>query len=383
LFKSSADFNDELRRAFPECGEQAVEFYKLIDQVRVASTEKKQGRGGILKRVFGKSDSSVDSGLESARSITTLSACEKTSKRFHRFIDAQLKAFLHTSIDRCSLASACRALGVPRQNLYRFDDGAAQLATQLAESIKSTGGVVRLNSPVLRLAHNEAGEAIGVDLLSGETIIANKAILSNLTRWDTYGRLVGLQRTPSEIKNALQKLQSRGAYVIYSIVDEVALDRLPAHNFLVSAPDVDDDDFAGEFTMSVGGSASAGVFPMTVKTSTEVNPWFAYQTSEEDYEQRDQAALEQFWTRLHKALPELGDGIEVIETANPRTYYDETRRKLGMVMGTEPAVETSSVGGDFRTSVPNLFMVGDTTGVQPNLESLSQSALLVANHLTK
>ena len=80
-------------------------------------------------------------------------------------------------------------------------------------------------------------------------------------------------------------------------------------------------------------------------------------------------------------MPELGAGIEVIETANPRTYYDQTRRKLGMVMGVEATPGAGSVGTDFRTSLPNLFIVGDTV-TQPNIEKVIEGALRLADHLT-
>jgi phytoene dehydrogenase-like protein len=76
---------------------------------------------------------------------------------------------------------------------------------------------------------------------------------------------------------------------------------------------------------------------------------------------------------LHAALPELGSDIEVIETANPRTYYDSTRRKLGMVLGIE---ERLSFG--HQTSIPNVFMVGDTTISEAKVDAVVQSGLLVA-----
>jgi phytoene dehydrogenase-like protein len=136
---------------------------------------------------------------------------------------------------------------------------------------------------------------------------------------------------------------------------------------------VEDDE--GEFTLAI---ASGGVVPpvkrpITFTTRTEIDSWFAYQSSEEDYEQWDQDALEHFWNRLHAALPELGGDIEVIETANPRTYYDSTRRKLGMVLGVEEAVEFGH-----QTSIPNVFMVGDTTISEPKVDAVVQSGLLVA-----
>ena len=64
---------------------------------------------------------------------------------------------------------------------YSIAGGVATLAERLAESIKSSGGTIRLNSPVLRLAYNETGDAIGLDLLSGERVLATRAIISNLT----------------------------------------------------------------------------------------------------------------------------------------------------------------------------------------------------------
>src|SRR5262245_43383454 len=66
-------------------------------------------------------------------------------------------------------------------DLYSIAGGTATLAERLAESIKKSGGNLRLNSPVLRLAYDEVGNAIGVDLLSGERVLAKKAIVSNLT----------------------------------------------------------------------------------------------------------------------------------------------------------------------------------------------------------
>ncbi|HEU4511443.1 MAG TPA: FAD-dependent oxidoreductase [Pyrinomonadaceae bacterium] len=248
-------------------------------------------------------------------------------------------------------------------HLYVVDGGPASLAERLAEAIKRSGGNVRLNSPVLRLSYDDSGRATGVDLLSGERMFASKAIVSNLTIWDTYGKLVGLNRTPPEIKKHLNSLQGTGVYVVYASIRASAAARLPSPRMLVK-------DTEGEFTVAVANGAA------TFTTRTEVDEWFTYQTSEEDYEEWDQAALEQFWTRIHKSLPELGSDGEIIESANPRTYYDQTRRKLGMVLGTTPAQ-----GSDPRTSVPNLFITGDTVTPNPRLDSVVESAIQLAQRI--
>lgn len=258
-------------------------------------------------------------------------------------------------------------VAIDREDLFSISGGPASLAERLAESIKRSGGKVRLNSPVLRLSYDEAGRANGVDLLSGERVFAKRAIISNLTVWDTYGKLVGLNRTPPEIKKHLNTLRGAGIYIVYASMDEPAVSRLPGERMLVK-------DGEGEFTMAVSSTQRApqGKRPVTFTCRTEIDFWFAYQTSEEDYEEWDQQALEQFWKRLHAALPELGSNIEIIETANPRTYYDQTRRKLGMVLGVDGGTPVS-----FSTFLPNLFIIGDTVSFAPTLDSVVETAILL------
>ena len=254
-------------------------------------------------------------------------------------------------------------------DLYSIDGGTGSLVERLAESIKLSGGTLRLDSPVLRLAY-DSHRAVGVDLLSGETVLARKAIVSNMTVWDTYGKLVGLNRTTGEIKKQLNTLRGTGVYVVYAAIEEAAVARLPGERMLVQ-------DSEGEFTFAISSSTRApeGKRAVTFTCRTEVESWFAYQSSPEDYEQWDQEALEHFWTRLHKALPEMGSDIEIIETGNPRTYYEQTRRKLGMVMGVGDAPPSP------HTILPNLFIVGDTVSRKPTLNSIIEAAMLVAGEI--
>jgi phytoene dehydrogenase-like protein len=256
-------------------------------------------------------------------------------------------------------------------DLYSIVGGPATVAERLAESIKQSGGKLRLNSPVLRLAYDESGRAVGVDLLSGERVFAKKAVVSNLTIWDTYGKLIGLNRTPAEIKKHLSTLRGTGVYVVYAVIDEAAVARLPAERMRV-------EDGEGEFTLAISSSGIDGKRGVTFTTRTDVDSWFAYQSSEEDYEEWDQEALGHFWNRLHAALPELGSDIEVIATANPRTYYDSTRRKLGMVLGINEGVEVSH-----RTSLPNVFMVGDTVSAEPKIDVVVQSAFSLVETIVR
>jgi phytoene dehydrogenase-like protein len=262
---------------------------------------------------------------------------------------------------------------------------------------------VRVDSPVLRLAYDSGDRAIGVDLLSGETVLASRAIVSNMTVWDTYGKLVGLGRTPLDVKRKLATVQGVGAYLIYAAMEDAAATRIPAEHLLAVTDwqEVGSEQELSEFTFAattaVERRAPAGKRAVTLQATTDVEHWFTFQANEEEHETRDQEMLEAFWERLHRSLPELGAGIEVIETATPRTFYDLTRRKLGMVGGTIQAPGSTTTQGllggglggfvtssmSHLTSLPNLFIVGDTVFPGAGLASVTLSALIVANEMTR
>jgi phytoene dehydrogenase-like protein len=92
--------------------------------------------------------------------------------------------------------------------------------------------------------------------------------------------------------------------------------------------------------------------------------------------------LEACWGRIHAAMPELGAGCEVIETATPRTFYDTTRRKLGMVGGIGQSLDVFGMNSlSHRTALQNLYMVGDSTFPGQGIAAVTQSGLIVANEI--
>jgi phytoene dehydrogenase-like protein len=128
--------------------------------------------------------------------------------------------------------------------------------------------------------------------------------------------------------------------------------------------------------------APAGKRAVTVSTFTEAEQWFAFHEDESEHEAQDQSALETWWQRLHAALPELGDGVEVIETATPRTFYENTRRKLGMVGGVGQSLDVFGPNSlSHRSILPNLYLVGDTTFPGQGVAAVTHSGLIVANEI--
>ena len=347
------EFEDALSKAFGECSDAASSFYRTIT-----------------------------SASDSMETKPLSSYLKNGSSGFRNFIDAQLQTFLQCSSESCSLGAATSALN-PQRDSWSIEGGAQRLADSLAESIRKSGAVLRLNTPVLKLAYASDGKPIGVNLLTGETIVATRAIVSNLTVWDTYGKLIGLSRTPREATSRLRNSRSFGAYSLFLTMDAVGAARLPAHRLLaLSNPPAGEpyDPTQNQFFFSLGSHHQMGPerkAPVTVTTFTNAADWFSFHEDHTAQENQDQQMLEAVWSRLHAAMPELGDAVEVIETANPQTYYETTRRKFGMVG--RPHNPVGDNDASLNKPFPNVFVVSDTTSKGFGIESVAQAAYQLAN----
>jgi phytoene dehydrogenase-like protein len=392
--RSSAEqFAESLRDVFPECADQAAEFYR---DLKVAGTtlrkllqpdcdllsSSKTGRAYKLLR-SGKAGAKI----LAAGSDSVATHLKGLSFRFRRFLDAQLEILAQGNSNEVPYLQAAIALTEAQEGLFAIRGGSAALATRLAASIRASGGSVRLNAPVLRLAYDSTGNAIGVDLLSGERVTA-PAIISNLTVWDTYGKLVGLNRTPPEIRKTMQTLRGWGAYLMFLSIEDDWSETLGSNRFLALTDWQASAEYDPENTQLFLNAAPAwdtrapaGKRAVTVHAFTAADAWFTFHSNEEELEIQDQQTLEACWERLHKALPELGDKVEVIDTSTPRGYYESTRRKLGMVGGVIPTSTEFWPGQpSYLTSLSNLFNISDTTS-GGGLASVSRAALVLADKL--
>ncbi|HEY0005001.1 MAG TPA: NAD(P)/FAD-dependent oxidoreductase [Pyrinomonadaceae bacterium] len=397
ISENDEEFEESLHRSFPECAQMAVSFYRELAPLaeslqRVAQRVPDLPTASKLRRMKAVApEAFIAPRIYAAMNDSAAKHLTQTSTRFRRFIDAQLLMFAQRDNASCAYLYAAIALCLPRRGMYEIRGGAPALVYALVEAIRKSGGTVRLNTPVLRLAYDSSGQARGVDLLTGERVEATRAIISNLTVWDTYGRLVGLNSTPAEIRSRLKKLHAWGAYLLFLGLDEETAQRLPSAHILAlngEQQTVDDEPPASQLMFAAAPAwdtrGPAGKRAVTVAAFTDPEQWFAFHQDESEHEGLDQSWLEACWERLHAALPELGSGIEVIETATPRTFYENTRRKLGMVGGVGQSLDVFGPNSlTHRTFLPNLYMVGDSTFPGNGVAAVTQSALIVANELAR
>lgn len=393
LMPDDAEHADEMRRAFPECPDEAAGFFHdaafIADALRDAAREmpglaaasRRQRIGLIARRMR------VAPRVMASMGHTTARHLKATSERFREFIDSQLSLFTLTQADSCAYLHAAVVLTEPQRGLYALRGGGQALADFLADSIRRSGGTVRLNTTALRLSFDSSGGAAGVQLLSGEQIEASRAVISNLTVWDTYGKLVGHARTPSVVRGRLRHQHGLSAYQIFVAVDEEAAQRLASERVLAAVKPVDvEEQGVRPFMFSAAPSwderAPAGKRAATFSAITDAERWFVHDSGEGGHEEADQRMLEECWTRLHSALPELGAGAEVLETATPLTIYERTRRRLGMTCGFGQSLDLFGPHAPtHRTMIPRLFIVGDTVFPGNGVAAVTCSALAAANEI--
>jgi phytoene dehydrogenase-like protein len=350
------DFEASLPAAFPECAEAATKFYR--DLTSSTSIETKAG---------------------------TLEHLRSCSPRFRDFIDIQLKALAQCSSVGCSPQLAAGALD-PQRSFWEIDGGAQSLIDSLVASFKHSGGKLRLNFPVLRLAYGPDGTPVGVDLLNGERVFATRAIVSNLTIWDTYGKLVGPGRTPRQISPLLKAMSAPGSYQMFLTMAEPTASAMPAKRILLQTPQPDEDSSEAEtqlffyLSSSKEGNSSGADCTAVVSTYTDAQDWFSFHEDLAAFEDRDRTMLESTWARLHSAMPELGAAVELIETATPQTFYETTRRRFGMIGRPTTASATYSMA---ESPFPNLWLVGDTVAGTFGLDGIVESAWAAARRLTR
>ena len=348
-------FEQNLAAAFPECSATAIDFYRDLRQFATATKP-----------------------IPADKLLSA--ALDKCSSRFRRFIDLQLQTFLQRSTEECSYAAAAAAL--TNRSFWSIDGGAQSLADALANSLKTSGATLRLNAPVLRLAYGPDGAPAGVDLLNGERVLATKAIISNLTVWDTYGKLIGMGRTPPPVSAQLKRMRAWGTYQIFMSMDRSTAAGLSSRRVLALTDWQEGQSYNPEFnqfTLSVRSdfdSTTAEMVPATLSTFTNVEDWFSFHEDHSAHEEQDQSVLETLWSRLHAAIPELGDSVEVIETATPRTFYEDTRRKFGMTGQPHPSFPA------LRTMpFQNTLLVSDTVASGAGVAEVVDLALNTANLL--
>jgi len=261
--------------------------------------------------------------------------------------------------------------------------GVGQIAQKLVAGLETHGGRIQYKARVTQIV-TEGGRAVGVKLASGELLRA-KRVISNATRWDTFGQLLDRDQ-PLDEDRWQERYQKSPSFL--SVHMGVRADALPAgtdcHHILVK--DWEQMEAAyGTVFVSIPTLLDPDLAPpnhhiLHVFTPCWISDWL--NLSPEDYQAQKEQRAQELCDRLAPIIPQLDAAIDYIEIGTPRTH----RRFLGRVDGSYGPIPRRKLPGLLtmpfnRTAVKNLYCVGDSTFPGQGLNAVAFSGFACAHRV--
>eukprot|EP00252_Welwitschia_mirabilis_P016879 TRINITY_DN3755_c0_g1_i6.p1 TRINITY_DN3755_c0_g1~~TRINITY_DN3755_c0_g1_i6.p1 ORF type:complete len:604 (+),score=106.20 TRINITY_DN3755_c0_g1_i6:123-1934(+) len=264
--------------------------------------------------------------------------------------------------------------------------GVGGISKNLVKGLVDHGGKIlfRANAKNIIL---ENGKAVGVTLTDGRKYYAKK-IISNATRWDTFGKLLQMEKLPKEEEN-FQKLYIKAPSFL-SIHMGVRADVLPGdtdcHHFVL------EDDWGkleepyGSIFLSIPTVLDSSLAPkghhiLHIFTTSWIDDWKGLSLS--DYNLKKEAVANDLISRLESTLfPGLNRAVTFIEVGTPKTH----RRFLARYDGTYGPIPRKEprglLGMPFNTtSVEGLYCVGDSCFPGQGVIAVAFSGIMCAHRV--
>jgi len=262
--------------------------------------------------------------------------------------------------------------------------GVGRIAQKLVEGLQNAGSKIEYKARVTRILV-ENGKAIGVQLATGKEYRA-KRIVSNATRWDTFGKLLSPEQMPAKEQRWQKRYQKSPSFLSLHLGANAEV--LPAgtecHHILLEdwrrMEDPEGTLFVSIPTLLDPDLAPAGHHIIHAFTPSYIEDWQGL--SAKDYQEKKEQAAENFIERLEAIFPGLSAGLDYQEVGTPRTH----RRFLGREDGTYGPIPRRKLLGLLgmpfnRTSIPGLYCVGDSTFPGQGLNAVAFSGFACAHRI--
>jgi len=246
------------------------------------------------------------------------------------------------------------------------------------------GGQIRYRAPVTRVLM-EKGRAIGVMLANGERLGAQR-VISNATRWDTFGGLVPEEQIPRRERVWRRRYKPSPSFLSLHLGVEASV--IPTHShchhlLLERWEHMDGEQgtvFVSIPTLLDPDLAPPGRHIVHTFTPSDLEHWKGLGPSA--YRQKKQADAQQLVKRLSCLWPGLEQAIDHREIGTPRTH----RRFLGRSRGSYGPVPARPLPGLLpmpfnRTAIPGLYCVGDSCFPGQGLNAVAFSGYACAHRV--
>ena len=262
--------------------------------------------------------------------------------------------------------------------------GVGVIAEKLVAGLESHGGEIRYKARVTEVLLDN-GQAVGVKLASGEEIRARR-VVSNATRWDTFGQLVDTAHTPKAETTWRRRYKPSPSFLSLHLGVEASVipEGCHCHHLLLEDWSAMEDEqgviFVSIPTLLDPSLAPEGRHIVHTFTPSDIKAWS--KLSPADYKAKKANDAARLITRLEAILPGLSAGIRHQEIGTPRTH----RRFLGRMGGTYGPIPALRLPGLLpmpfnRTGLPNLYCVGDSCFPGQGLNAVAFSGFACAHRI--
>lgn len=301
-----------------------------------------------------------------------------------RLIDMECYCWSVVPADRTPLINAGMVFSDRHYGGVNYPKGGVgQIAQRLAEGLTQAGGQIRYRARVTEIV-TAGGRAIGVRLANGQ-ILSARRIVSNATRWDTFGHLLK-HPLPAAEHRWQQRYQQSPSFV--SLHLGVRSGVIPAdtdchHILLDSWEQMEASEgtiFVSIPTLLDPTLAPPGHHIVHTFTPSWMADWQDLTPSQ--YTAQKQTIAARLIQRLERLFPGLRGAIAHQEIGTPRTH----RRFLGRSNGTYGPMPSGQpwglLGMPFnRTAIPGLYCVGDSTFPGQGLNAVAFSGFACAHRI--
>jgi len=270
--------------------------------------------------------------------------------------------------------------------LYHLKGSMQVLSDRLVTALEKYGGKLEMRHTVETI-HTSKGKVKGVTIRNqknGKTwteeadqIVANVTVQNLVQMTENLSNLLYQKR--------VEKLpEPSGAFVIYLGVKREAIpENCPPHlQFLYDydGPIGENNSLFVSVSQPDDGRAPIGKATIIASSFTNTDSW--WKGTKQEYESLKQQYTQEALARLSSYFHLTPDTIIHQESATPLTFARYTARDQGIVGGIGQRIATfGPFGIATRTSVKNLWLVGDSTHPGEGTAGVSYSALTVVRQI--
>ncbi|XP_026426555.1 prolycopene isomerase, chloroplastic isoform X2 [Papaver somniferum] len=309
--------------------------------------------------------------------------------------DPQLLSFIDAE---CFIVSTVNALQTPMINasMVLCDrhfgginypvGGVGGIAKSLAKGLLDKGSNIMYRANVTSIIL-EGKKAVGVKLSDGRELFA-KTIISNATRWDTFGKLLKGNELPKE-EEEFQKVYVKAPSFL-SIHMAVKAEVLPSdtdcHHFVLEDDWTSLEKPYGSIFLSIPTVLDSSLAPkghhiLHIFTTSCIEDWKGL--PQRDYDAKKESVADEIISRLeNKLFPGLKSAIVFKEVGTPKTHRRFLARDDGTYGPMPRKIPKGLLGMPFNTTaIDGLYCVGDSCFPGQGVIAVAFSGIMCAHRV--